>query len=144
MIDAIEAVTVVSSAYTLDGGTTTLFLVTESGQKCIVRLNQHQFPHTQDPGRLFFNDEIVDVRSPEEAKIIALLQAAEFDSVAHGSVTHSEDISGRNAAVVSEMDVTEGDETFRRLRDSIVRFLLSDEYVAMAKRGSVYPSTPRP
>jgi hypothetical protein len=137
--DAIDAVTVVSSSYALDGGTTTLFLVTDTRQKCIVRLNQHQMDPFKDPGRLFFNDQMIDVRSPEEAKIIALLQAAEFDSVVSASVTHGKDISGRDGAVVSEIEVADGDvnDDFRKLRDSIVRFLQSDKYVAMANRGYV-------
>ena len=56
-IETIGEVTVVSSSYALDGGTTSLFLISDEGNKCIVRLNQHQLDPSENPGRLYFYDE---------------------------------------------------------------------------------------
>jgi hypothetical protein len=74
--------TVHNSAYALDGGTTVLQAADEAGGNHAVMLVQHAFPQPSPslgalPGRLYFDGELVPMRSDLEAGLLSLLRAAE-------------------------------------------------------------------
>jgi len=66
--------------YALDGGTTVLQGIDESGLLHEVTLVQHIFPNgnTEEiPGRLYFDNVLISMRSELEARILSLLHNAE-------------------------------------------------------------------
>ncbi|MEM7316609.1 MAG: hypothetical protein AAF497_26045, partial [Planctomycetota bacterium] len=71
-------ITLTDWGYALDGGSITLEAVTETGERCSIRLNQRVFDSYENPGRLLFDNELVEVRSSEEQRIVELLAAAEI------------------------------------------------------------------
>ena len=83
-----SAITIVTDGgFITDGGTMELYAVTESRRRCSIRLNQHTFfegyrlDSADAPGRLCFNDRLIDVRSADEHKLIQLLKDAKFLAV---------------------------------------------------------------
>ncbi len=87
------------------------------------------------PGRLFFNDSLIEVRSSEEERLIALLKDASI------SLLDLEDLRrlARNlpmdSAALEALAVADDDHLLERTRDEIVAFVLSDEYVDIARNG---------
>lgn len=67
-----------------DGGTIRLDATDERNVKHEIVLTQHAYHYTRDPrcisGRLYFDGEIVPIRSALETGIVALLRAAELRS----------------------------------------------------------------
>src|SRR5205809_408595 len=69
-------------AYALDGGTTVLQATDEAGRDRTVMVVQHAFPQPSPsleamPGRLYFDGELVPMRSDLETGLVSLLRAAE-------------------------------------------------------------------
>ena len=60
----------------LDGGTISLDAKTELCEPMVFRLNQYLLTGTINPGRLFCNDEIIDVRSEREGEVLSLIETA--------------------------------------------------------------------
>jgi hypothetical protein len=73
-----------SYEFVLDGGTIYLMGTDEKGRQRTIMLAQSLFPDPAlavgVPGRLYIDDELVPVRSPMEADLLALLKSA---AVAH-------------------------------------------------------------
>jgi hypothetical protein len=93
-----------------------------SGEHVYVQILQSDIPDLQDAGRLLFNRQLVEVRSLEEARIISLLISAEFADNLERSVDYNPGpITQRHA--------------LQRIRDSIVDYVQSDEYVDIARNG---------
>src|SRR5579885_2533004 len=74
--------TVSSFAYALDCGTTRLWATDEAGRDHTVMLVQHAFPQASPslgaiPGRLYFDGELVPMRTELETRLLCLLRAAE-------------------------------------------------------------------
>src|SRR5262245_12112126 len=68
------------SEFYFDGGTVLLPCTDEAEQSHVVMLVQSLFPNGRTfgiPGRLYFDDEAVPVRSEVEAQLLALLRVAE-------------------------------------------------------------------
>ena len=114
LVDETESIHIVEAHYWSDGGTTTFLVTTKSGTECSIRLNQYVFNTYGHPGRLFFNKELVDVRSEHEAKIIELLSNATF---------------GPDYPDASPQ------QSMEHYRDKVVEYLESDEYVEIATNG---------
>jgi hypothetical protein len=102
----------------LDGGTISLHAISDAGERCEIRLNQHTWNAYENPGRLFFNDEIVEIRSDNETKIILLLEKAVFDS-----------------RVTEDNRLGLGKDGVKRLVKEVITFVKSAEYIDIAKNG---------
>lgn len=75
------------SVLTMDGGTVTLLAKDEKGRDHTVRLVQHGFPGRSSggevPGRLYFDGELVPIRSEFESRVLSLLRAADVTDAGH-------------------------------------------------------------
>ncbi len=104
------------SVFTMDGGTTTLLAKDATGREHTVRLVQHAFPNPRGstdevPGRLYFDGELVPVRSEFEEHLLRLLRSADVTE------------GGRLGNMVGWLAATE-----------VVRYVSSDEYLSFAER----------
>ena len=106
-------ITIVGSRYYLDGGTVALLAITDEGNECTIQLNQSVFAGGDDPGRLLFNNELIEVRSAEEHQIVALLETAEIE------LEEEEESEGSSEIV----DVEESGNVSRHGWHSICRIL---------------------
>ncbi|MEM6474471.1 MAG: hypothetical protein AAF802_33370 [Planctomycetota bacterium] len=137
----VDSLTLVAWELTLDGGTSTLGAVTDDGYLCSIRLNQHslagEFPLDTDasPGRLFFNDALIDVRSSEEKHLIDLLRRASVASVKLGELRRLAQDLPIDYGIIGALAVDDDDDLLERSRDEIVVFVLSDAYVDIARNG---------
>ena len=137
-----QSVTLTESSYLLDGGTTILQAKTESGRECRIRLNQRRSGGLGDParlpGRLYVDGELVEVRSERESAVVELLKSASIAPEERPPVPAENRIS-KNALVLGAdiqqvLDSTP-QENLRRLRDEVVAFVMSEEYVQIAEHG---------
>jgi hypothetical protein len=69
--------TITQADYRLDGGTITLWLLDAQGIEHELLLARHMMPEPDRlTGRLYLDDRLIEVRSPEEAAILAFLEFA--------------------------------------------------------------------
>ncbi len=133
-----SSITLTESEYWLDGGTMVLCAITETGDECHIQLNQREFDTYIDPGRLYFNGRPVAVRSDDELQIVNLLKnamvapeinqpASPDDRVSDKAVTLGDDIK--------ELMSLSPEENLRKIRDDMIAFVESDEYIHIAKNG---------
>ena len=80
LADLPESITLVESNYWLDGGSTTLHAESESDTKHLIHLNQRTLSGSKNPGRLLFDNTLIQVRSNVERRIIELLRSAKVDA----------------------------------------------------------------
>ncbi len=135
--------TVHNSAYALDGGTTVLQATDEAGQDHAVMLVQHAFPQPSPslgalPGRLYFDRELVPMRSDLEAGLVSLLRAAEvrYSQPRHDQGEHIQ--LSPNALILGEdirRVLTRGPEdNIPALLAAVVEFVGSEAYLRFAER----------
>lgn len=99
------------------------------GESLAVQIRQRNIPELEYAGRLFVDGQLVEPRSDEESAVLALLAAATFADEPDVDVrTHVGSIMGR--------------EPLMRLRDKIVSYIQSDEYLQIAKNGVKKPFQP--
>ncbi|MES2787993.1 MAG: hypothetical protein V4719_00120 [Planctomycetota bacterium] len=130
-------------AYALDCGTTLLQATDEIGRQHTVMLVQHSFPQlspslTYLPGRLYFDNELVPIRSDMEMRVLALLRAAEvrFSVPLLGEVESIQ--LSRNAPILSE-DIRQvltrsPEDNIRSVLAALVEFVESEAYLRFAER----------
>jgi hypothetical protein len=97
-----------------------------------VQIRQSDIPDLAYPGRLFFNHQLVEVRSPEEAAILAMLKSAVFGDKLNDS--------GTGTVTYNPGPITEK-RSLERIRDSIVAYVESDRFIEIARDG-VRPAVP--
>lgn len=134
--------TIYNSAYALDGGTMVLQATDEAGRERVVMLVQHASlqPMTLDalPGRLYFDGELVPMRSDLENRVLALLCAAE---VRYSGPFPDQDESiqlSPNALILDE-DIRQvlsrsPEDNIRALLAALVEFVESEAYLRFAER----------
>jgi hypothetical protein len=133
-------ITIVNSCFFLDGGTVILHAITTDGAKCEIQLNQRVFAEFYaNPGRLYFNQELVEVRSADESRIVQLLKDATVKATVREPTPTDNPPISKNALILGDdiREVLEStpEENLRRFRDQIVAFVESDEYVQIATHG---------
>lgn len=124
----------------MDGGTTSLRAVDEAGATRHLLLAQHARPAKASsrwrPGRLYFDDEIIGVRSEDEARLLAILRAATV--LPPASEPPLTECAAPRAYVLGEdvRRVLAGgpDDRLRAMLAGVVEFVGSAEYVAFAAR----------
>lgn len=127
--------------YALDGGTTWLKTTDETGRERGIMLVQHGHPQPSSswqavPGRLYFDGELIPLRSPTEAGIISLLRIADVNYT--GAVPDHPPLPP-DAAIFGGGEIRQvltgaPQESLRMLVDGITRFVESDEYLRFAER----------
>jgi hypothetical protein len=135
--------TVHNSAHALDGGTTVLLATDEAGRHRAVMLVQHACPQPNPslealPGRLYFDGELVPMRSDLEAGLLALLRSAEVQYFEPPNEQGERIQLSPNALIVGEdirQVLTRGPEdNIRALLAAVVEFVESEAYLRFAER----------
>lgn len=118
----------------LDGGTIHLHALDESGETFKIRLNQYMFGGTEEPGRLFFNDNIVGVRSECETLLLSILETAEIQIEVgpHPDTTPNYIGPPTDAIEAANEEKTSCIDEFRTL---LIDFVRSDRYIEISKHG---------
>lgn len=99
------------------------------GESVAVQIRQRDIPGLEHAGRLFVDGQLVEVRSADEAAVLALLAAATFtDELPTEHHVHVGNITGVDGLM--------------RLRDRFVEYIQSDEYLQIAKNGVKKPFRP--
>lgn len=139
-MDAPNDVTVADGAFATDGGSISLVLTEPGGRRHTLLLTQHLLPRW-DPngpllGRIYFDGELVPVRSEAEARLLKALRTAGFPEE---KPRHGRPPRGSPGMVVGEDikafmgKVEEGPTAaLRHLVESVLRYVESDDYVAFA------------
>jgi hypothetical protein len=116
-----------------------LLAVTDSGEDCSIQLNQRAFlrPVDVDPGQLLINGELINVRSEDELRIVQLLKTASI-KVNSTQIPIGHEILSPGSPVITGDDIRQSaddllEKDVRRLRDDIVAFVESDEYLRIAR-----------
>jgi hypothetical protein len=132
-------ITIINSSFMLDGGTVVLHAITNDGAECSIRLNQHAFTEFYaNPGRLYFNEELVEVRFADELRIVQLLKSADIKAPVNELSPTNLPVAKKALHLGSDIrQVLESTptENLRRFRDQIVAYIESEEYVRIATHG---------
>lgn len=137
--------TVCDSMYALDGGTILLQAFDEAGGEHRIVLAQHMSPDpgpSQDriPGRLYFDDELVPIRSELESRLLRLFRAAEVrceptpDEVRRSQIERISRGEYLTAEAIQSELARQHREVVGGFRDAVLRFVASEEYVEFAAR----------
>lgn len=132
--------TIHNYAYFLDGGTTTLYSTDEHGQGHSMTLVQHAFPRAREsldaiPGRLYFDGQLVAMRSDLERGLLDLLRSAEVRHIEPSkflgewtplSLSPNALILGEG---IREVMTRSAEENIQALAAQIVAFVISDAYL---------------
>ena len=141
-----EKVRIVDAFYFTDGGSIVLIAEEPDSTHHQITLAQHRFLETFDPnltpGRLYFNNQKIPVRSEVEANLIGLLDASEIVPDEPPEPEKSEAQFGDGPVVVVGDDlkkyyakVAEGKgEAIRHLIDELLNFVHSRKYVRIARK----------
>ena len=129
------------SAYFLDGGTTQLFFIDEQNKEHLVLLRQHAFVSYRKscpedlPGRLYFNENLIEIRSPEEKSLLTLLKSADlqYKREVGSSSERNPFPSNVNSDDIKEILNQSPEENLRSLRN-VIEFVESDEYISFAEK----------
>jgi hypothetical protein len=138
-----KTLTVHNSAFALDGGTTALQAIDEAGREHGVMLVQHAFPEPSPslgavPGRLYFDGELVPMRSDLETQLLALLRAAEV-RYSGPLPDQGERIQLSPNAMILGEDIRQvlsrgPEENIRALLAAVIEFVESEAYLRFAER----------
>lgn len=135
--------TIFDYQYFLDGGTTVLLAADENGNGHTAKLVQHAFPQSNPspigiPGRIYFDGELLPMRSDQEARLLALLRVAEFRYAGPIETEGERYQLSPNSLILGDdlrrvMMSPPGDNIPFLLTEAI-RFVESDEYFRFAER----------
>jgi hypothetical protein len=144
--------TVHAASTARDGGTIQLYVTDEQGLEHHVRLAQSMMPATPErffrsretdrqnvPGRLYFNDRLVEVRSAFEKALLLMLQSAALGWVQAKHLASWGKVNtwdGQCPPVDREpcIPTTEQAAHLRTRIDWVISYVESDEYVTRAAR----------
>lgn len=141
-----KRLTIHGSAYFLDGGTTILQATDDEGREHSIMLVQHAFAHAglslnAIPGRLYFDDRLIPMRSELEAQVVQLLRTAEVRYVAPVGSESNQDLRTQLSpkALILGDDIRQvlsrgPEENMRAHAAAMVQFVLSDEYLHFVER----------
>ncbi len=126
--------------YLLDGGTIILNMVDESGQVRQSILAQHVSPEGSSidkiPGRLYFDGQLIPMRSRLESELLQLLRSAEIQMA---PIEAEEGTFRSQGGIIIGEDIRqyltrEPEENIHWARTELIRFVESDQYETFALR----------
>jgi hypothetical protein len=134
--------TIYNGAFALDGGTTYLSATDEAGKDHRVLLIQHAFarpdaPPQALPGRLYFDGELISVRSALEGALLKLLRSATVRVKDEPQAEHQDRISQKALILGDDIKrVVQGspEQNLRAMLQGIIDYLASDGYVSFAAK----------
>ena len=118
----------------LDGGTLTFHATTESGEHVKIRLNQHMLRGTENPGRLFYDGNIVDVRSDYENILLTLLETAEIQIDEGPRPDTTPNYIGPPIEAIESWN-EEKTRWIDEFRTELIDFVRSERYIEVSKHG---------
>jgi hypothetical protein len=133
--------TIEDAAYALEGGSIFLSFRDNDGVQHALILAQHNIPmHESDtriPGRLYLDNQIIQVRSDEEIRLISGIKSASISPIQNET---KESKAERGPVHVYGQDIADFLAATRKspeaaiwhLVDSLVQFVESDEYLQLA------------
>jgi hypothetical protein len=133
--------TIDDGAYALDGGSIYLSLRDADGVQHALVLAQHRIPKNETdpriPGRLYFDGQMIGVRSHEEARLISAIKKAPIsltnvDRPAPKEETGPSVVVGDDIADYLSATKASPEAAIRYLVDSLLEFVESEEYVRLA------------
>lgn len=129
--------------YALDGGTTWVIGQDETGSNHTVVLVQHTHPQPSDsleglPGRVYWNGELVPIRSRREAELLRLLRNAEVAYSPTPDEQSEDRIELSPNALILGNDIRQllhgrPEENLKALLAQVVEFVESEQYVLFAQ-----------
>jgi hypothetical protein len=141
-----EELTIIDGFYFTDGGSIILIAEDPDSIRHQITLAQHRFLEIFDPnllpGRLYFNHQMIPVRSELEAELINLVQNSEIVPVEPLERLKGEaSISNGPMMVVGDdlkeyyAKVAEGKgEVINHLIENLINFVQSETYIRIAKK----------
>ena len=126
--------------YLSDGGTIIFQMIDESDQLRQVVLSQHAFPESSSideiPGRLYFDGQLIPMRSPLESELLERLRTA---AIQMGPIDVEERTFRSESRTIIGEDIrkylTQGPEdNIGWARTELIRFVESDQYEKFARR----------
>ena len=127
-------------SYGLDGGSINIEAQDQSGRTHQISLPQHRIPEnfkpTQIPARLHLNGTPVALRSVAESQLLDALRTASVESVETDSqpgISASRLVLSRDIETYLEAVDESPDAAIRLLVQRVVDFVVSDEYLTIAK-----------
>jgi hypothetical protein len=133
---------VVTGAYATDGGSISILAREPHGTRHAIVLWQHMFVENFDPkkmpGRLYFDNTLLEVRSDRENMLIAALKNAKFESITPQKQAKAKDT--REAIFGQDIKdymnkIEEGpDAALAHLIDQLIEYVESYDYVELAER----------
>jgi hypothetical protein len=133
--------TIEDGAYALDGGSIYLSLRDADGVQHTLVLAQHRIPKNEadprNPGRLYLDDQIIGIRSEEEARLIPEIKMATI-SLAHIERPAPKEETGPGVVIGEDIEdflsatKVSPEAAIRHLVVSLVEFVESEEYVKLA------------
>jgi len=145
MMDFDGITSVLEGAFATDGGSISLLLSEADGTKHSLLLTQHLLPPCGCPderktGRIYFDGQLIGVRSKEEKALILMLKRAKPDVSPGLSGTSDRQTFSRPGMIVGKdiedysARIAEGPESaLRYLVGEVLRYVESDEYVSHAE-----------
>jgi hypothetical protein len=138
-----KRLTIYNCALTLDGGTISLQATDEAGLGHEVVLVQHAFPRASRspdaiPGRLYFDGDLIPMRSAAEAEVLNLLRAADIRYQSALPESGERTQLSPNALILGD-DIREvltrgPEENIRALTARVIQFVESEQYLRFADR----------
>jgi hypothetical protein len=133
--------TIEDAAYALDGGSIFLSFRDNDGIQHALILAQHNIPmHESDtriPGRLYLDNQIIQVRSDEEIRLISEIKSASISPIQNETKESKVErgpghVYGQDIADFLAATRKSPEAAIRHLVDSLVQFVESDEYLQLA------------
>ena len=116
----------------------------DSGDEYSVILNQHayipepKYFDTGVPGRLYFDDNLIEIRSPQEKNLLKLLKSAELRSAPKDDLSNEQIELSPNIHVfgddIKRIFNQSPEENLHSMLNNVINFVESDEYVVFAEK----------
>lgn len=127
--------------YGLDGGTITLHTKDESGNEHKILSAQIMFPESRMisnalPGRLYFDDDLISIRSETEGELLALLRGADIKLPSKNAEVNGQSVFSDAftiSADIKEVIHRKPAENIRVLRDQLIAWVESHDYISLAQ-----------
>ena len=142
-----EQITITEGFYLTDGGSIVLIAKDSTGRQYEITLSQHLILEYLDPkrppGRLYFNHQLIHVRSEAEAQILQLIKACRIADDPEPPAPSKDLQEGGPGMIIGEdlkeyhLKLSEGKHAvLQHLVQMLIAYLESEDYLVIARRFS--------
>ncbi len=141
-----DSFVILNGAFASDGGSIALHVRDSQGSEHSLLLQQHLLLHQENPsrlpGRLYYDNVLVPVRSEVESRILAALHEGDIESAAPEKNEDTEGRSNANPGMVVGDDIKEymskidqgPNAALAHLVERLIEYVESSEYVELSRR----------